>query len=90
MRLLILCLCLLLAPMPRPAAAKGEIAGEFDYYVLALSWSPNWCALEGDARDSAQCDAATITAGSCTGFGRSCIGGFPPTAAPPNDPPPVA
>jgi ribonuclease T2 len=57
MRLLILCLCLLLAPMPRPAAAKGEIAGEFDYYVLALSWSPNWCALEGDTRDSAQCDA---------------------------------
>ena len=45
MRLLILCLCLLLAPMPRPAAAKGEIAGEFDYYVLALSWSPNWCVL---------------------------------------------
>ena len=45
MRLLILCLCLLLAPMPRPVAAKGEIAGEFDYYVLALSWSPNWCVL---------------------------------------------
>ena len=57
MRLLILCLLFLLAPMPRPAVAKGEIAGEFDYYVLALSWSPNWCALEGDARNSAQCDA---------------------------------
>jgi len=23
------------------AAAKGERAGEFDYYVMALSWSPN-------------------------------------------------
>ncbi len=35
--------------------AEGERAGEFDYYVLALSWSPTWCALEGDARDSPQC-----------------------------------
>ncbi|MEO0503380.1 MAG: ribonuclease T2, partial [Pseudomonadota bacterium] len=26
-------------------------------YVLSLSWSPNWCALEGDARGSDQCDA---------------------------------
>ncbi|MEX0370344.1 MAG: ribonuclease T [Tateyamaria sp.] len=32
-------------------------AGEFDYYVLSLSWSPNWCAYEGDARGSDQCDA---------------------------------
>lgn len=39
------------------AWAEGEKAGEFDYYVLALSWSPNWCAREGDARDSDQCDA---------------------------------
>lgn len=39
------------------AVADGEKAGEFDYYVLSLSWSPNWCALEGDARKSDQCDA---------------------------------
>ncbi|AHD08181.1 ribonuclease T2 family protein [Phaeobacter gallaeciensis] len=39
-----------------PAKAEGEIAGQFDYYVLALSWSPNWCALEGDAKNSDQCD----------------------------------
>ena len=39
------------------ALADGERAGEFDYYVLALSWSPNWCAREGDARGSDQCDA---------------------------------
>ncbi|WP_420862320.1 ribonuclease T2 family protein [Algirhabdus cladophorae] len=37
--------------------ADGEKSGVFDYYVLALSWTPNWCALEGDARDSPQCDA---------------------------------
>lgn len=38
------------------ALAEGEKAGEFDYYVLALSWSPNWCAIEGDAKGSPQCD----------------------------------
>lgn len=38
-----------------PAAADGETPGEFDYYVLALSWSPSWCATEGDARGSDQC-----------------------------------
>ena len=38
------------------ARADGERAGEFDYYVLSLSWSPTGCALEGDARGSPQCD----------------------------------
>lgn len=37
-----------------PLRAEGE-AGVFDYYVLALSWTPTWCALEGDARGSGQC-----------------------------------
>jgi ribonuclease T2 len=39
-----------------PARAEGERAGDFDYYVMALSWSAAWCALEGDARDDPQCD----------------------------------
>ncbi|MBN9677086.1 ribonuclease T2 family protein [Salipiger bermudensis] len=38
------------------AHAEGERAGAFDYYVLSLSWSPTWCALEGDARGSEQCE----------------------------------
>lgn len=37
--------------------AEGERPGEFDYFVLSLSWSPTWCVLEGDARQSPQCDA---------------------------------
>ncbi|MCZ0812583.1 ribonuclease T2 [Roseovarius sp. EGI FJ00037] len=53
MRLLMI--LVLLAGMAR---AEGGRPGEFDYYVLALSWSPTWCALEGDDRDSPQCDAA--------------------------------
>lgn len=46
----------LLTALPAQAIADGETAGAFDYYVMALSWSPNWCALEGDARDAEQCD----------------------------------
>lgn len=44
------------ALLASPAAAEGEPAGDFDYYVMALSWSPNWCLREGDARGSDQCD----------------------------------
>lgn len=43
--------------MTGAARAEGERAGDFDYYVMALSWSASWCALEGDARDDPQCDA---------------------------------
>lgn len=43
--------------LPVAAWAEGERAGEFDYYVMALSWSPTWCKLEGEARGSEQCDA---------------------------------
>jgi ribonuclease T2 len=40
----------------KPVLAEGEVAGQFDYFVLSLSWSPNWCALEGDDRGSLQCN----------------------------------
>ncbi|WP_299722592.1 ribonuclease T2 [uncultured Tateyamaria sp.] len=52
MRALLIWLCL-----AAPLWAEGEKAGTFDYFVLSLSWSPNWCAYEGDARGSDQCDA---------------------------------
>ena len=39
-------------------AQAQDVAGDFDYYVLSLSWSANWCAYEGDARNSPQCDPA--------------------------------
>ncbi|MEM1272215.1 MAG: ribonuclease T2 [Pseudomonadota bacterium] len=52
------------------ARAEGERAGEFDYYVLALSWTPTWCAIEGDARGSDQC-------ASGQGFGFTLHGLWP-------------
>ena len=39
--------------------AEGERAGAFDYYVMALSWTPNWCRLEGDAKDAELCETSS-------------------------------
>jgi ribonuclease T2 len=47
---------LLALGLAMPAAADGERAGDFDYYVAALSWSAAWCELEGDDRGEPQCD----------------------------------
>ena len=52
---LALCIAALVA-WAAPARSEGERAGDFDYHVLALSWSPTWCALEGRAEGSPQCD----------------------------------
>ena len=38
------------------AHADGQRAGDFDYYVMSLSWTPTWCDLTGDARQSPQCE----------------------------------
>lgn len=47
---------LLVAALPAPAGEeRGAVPGRFDYWVLALSWSPGWCAVEGAARSSPQC-----------------------------------
>jgi ribonuclease T2 len=50
MRLALALLLLALGP-----TARADEPGDFDYYVLSLSWSPNWCALEGE-RDDEQCE----------------------------------
>lgn len=36
--------------------ATADEARDFDYYVLSLSWSPNWCDRTGHARRSEQCE----------------------------------
>lgn len=56
-RLFALLCCMLTTSGPGLAQEfKGSRPGDFDYFVLSLSWSPTWCALEGDARKSPQCD----------------------------------
>ena len=46
--------CLAVALTPALAHAD-DIAGQFDYYVLSLSWSPSWCSQTGDRRGADQC-----------------------------------
>jgi ribonuclease T2 len=38
----------------RSRQVRGE-AGQFDFYVLALSWSPGYCATPAGQRDQLQC-----------------------------------
>ncbi|WP_265500125.1 ribonuclease T2 [Paracoccus beibuensis] len=52
MRNLITAFALLLSPLP---LAARDVAGQFDYYVLALSWQPSWCKSTGDGRDAPEC-----------------------------------
>ncbi len=48
---------LLLAGLAWPAAAQGRKAdpGNYDYTLLVLSWSPQFCASKGDRAPQAQC-----------------------------------
>jgi len=39
---------LLAAACALPAVARDDRPGQFDYYVLSLSWSPEYCAGRGD------------------------------------------
>lgn len=52
---LLLATVLALAAFAAPASAR-DVPGDFDFYVLALSWSPSYCASEAARRgDQIQC-----------------------------------
>jgi ribonuclease T2 len=55
MRCLAALLVVLTLALPGAPGAGGR-AGEFDYYVLALSWNAAWCEAEGAGRGAEQCD----------------------------------
>lgn len=49
-----------LACLAATSGARADgVPGEFDFYVLALSWSPGFCATGGEARAADQCAAGT-------------------------------
>ncbi|MFT6531144.1 MAG: ribonuclease T2 [Limimaricola cinnabarinus] len=66
---------------------RAETTGEFDYYVLALSWSPGWCAREGAARDSEQCDTDRDLGWVLHGLWPQYEDGWPDYCATPEAPP---
>ncbi len=43
------------ASAPDAQARTGSRAGDFDFYVLSLSWSPTYCQVEATAADQLQC-----------------------------------
>jgi len=71
-----------------PVRAEGEKAGTCDYYVLSRSWSPNWCAYEGDAQGSEQCDARRDDGWIMHGLWPQYLRGFPTFCRTVERPPP--
>lgn len=72
--------------LPAVRAQQDAHAGAFEYYVLALSWTPTWCALEGDAEESDQCDPGRGFGFTLHGLWPQYAEGWPsfcPTAARP-------
>lgn len=49
-------LALLALPVHAQRFGGGDAPGDFDFYVLALSWSPSFCETTGFDRGSRQCD----------------------------------
>jgi ribonuclease T2 len=45
----------LLLSLAAAACAREETPGDFDYYVLALSWSPTFCGAKSAQAESEQC-----------------------------------
>lgn len=53
---LVLFALVLVAPAGASAQRSGiNVPGDFDYYVLSLSWSASYCEAEGTAADRLQC-----------------------------------
>lgn len=82
MHRLVALLCLMAAPL-----AAQDRAGEFDYYVMSLSWSANWCAIEGDARNSPQCDSSADFGWILHGLWPQYEQGYPASCATSTQPP---
>ena len=74
---------LLLAVLWAVAAATPSHArskpGVFDYYVLALSWSPTWCETQGRGRETLQCSGTRPYAFVLHGLWPQFTKGWPET-----------
>lgn len=52
-------LCAASLALAQGRETRGGTPGDFDFYVLALSWSPGFCELDGDAKGREQCNAGS-------------------------------
>lgn len=62
-------------------SSKQGISGDFDFYVLALSWSPSYCAAEGSDANPQQCAARRPYAFVVHGLWPQFERGFPTNCA---------
>lgn len=72
---------LLAAFAPLNALAAGDRAGDFEFYVLALSWSPTYCQSRGATAERGQCSGQTGRAFVVHGLWPQYERGYPENCA---------
>ena len=72
---------LLAAFTPLNALAAGDKAGDFEFYVLALSWSPTYCQSRGATADRGQCSGQSDRAFVVHGLWPQYERGYPENCA---------
>jgi ribonuclease T2 len=77
-----------LGPAHAQGMRRGGNAGDFDFYVLALSWSPGFCSVGGgDDKGSGQCRAGSGQGFVVHGLWPQYDRGFPSECSPANPTP---
>ncbi len=72
-----LALLLALTALSGRAVAEQDRASDFDFYVLALSWSPSYCASVEPGRSPLQCDSGQSFAFVLHGLWPQYESGYP-------------
>ena len=69
---------------------RGGPTGNFDFYVLALTWSPGFCELEGDRKSLEQCGPGRSSGFTVHGLWPQFERGYPTECGPAGRSPPRA
>lgn len=75
-------LMLLIIPSNAQGERRGGPPGNFDFYVLALSWSSGFCANTGDQQGRSQCATGSGTGFTVHGLWPQFERGFPSECGP--------
>ncbi len=65
-----------------PLAATASMSGDFDFYVLSLSWSPGFCETPAAARAHGQCETGANLGFVVHGLWPQYTHGFPSDCGP--------
>jgi ribonuclease T2 len=81
----LLCLVLLVTPLAQAKKKHPKPPAQFDYYLLSLSWAPNFCASH-PSDHSSECTIGNHTAFVLHGLWPQSNSGAPPMACAPASP----